>query len=154
LNDVCSGPAWEGIQTRVDRGEPVAEVLPSADGEIAVFAAVPVHIDGTRLVAWMRRIEELKRSSYVPEIGRVSEPPRIEDLAGLELDEEDLADVRMCRPGNCGLALSDAEMTRLQRAAQGGDNWKADMQREFPHLLEEHESTVIGPRQVESKIAH
>jgi hypothetical protein len=85
-------------RSRLDGDEPVARILPSRDGEIAVFAAVRVAVDGNRLVTWVRRIDDLKRSSYVPAIGRVSEPPRIEDLADLELDDEDLADVRACRP--------------------------------------------------------
>ena len=55
---------------QLDRGEPIARVLPGQDLEIAVFAAVHVDIDGDRLVAWMRRIEELKKSSYVLAIGR------------------------------------------------------------------------------------
>jgi len=50
---------------QLDRGEPIARVLPGQDHEIAVFAAVRVDIDGDRLVAWMRRIEELKKSAYV-----------------------------------------------------------------------------------------
>jgi hypothetical protein len=121
---------------QLDRGEPVARVIPGADGELAVFAAVRVHVDGNRLVAWMRRIEELKRSSYVPEIGRLSAPPRIEDLAGLELDEEDLAELRECRPGRCGIALSEAELTQLQRAAaDAGSEWKAGVQREFRRVV-------------------
>ena len=75
---------------QLDRGEPIARVLPGEDLEVAMFAAVPVGIDGDRLVAWMRRIEELKKSSYVLAIGRFSDPPRIEDLAGLTLDDEEL----------------------------------------------------------------
>jgi hypothetical protein len=133
---------------QLDRGEPVARVLPSVDSEIAVFAAVPVRIDGARLVAWMRRIEELKRSSYVPEIGRVSNPPRIEDLAGLELDEEDLADIRECRPGNCSVALSPAEMTLLQRAAdESGSAWRAGMQREFRRVVLQRITTFLAQGQ-------
>jgi hypothetical protein len=51
---------------QLDRGGAIARVLPGGDLEEAVFAAVPVEIHGDRLVAWMRRIEELKKSSYVP----------------------------------------------------------------------------------------
>ena len=64
---------------QLDRGEPIARVLPGQDHEIAVFAAVRVDIDGNRLVAWMRRIEVLKKSAYVLAISRFSDPPTIED---------------------------------------------------------------------------
>jgi hypothetical protein len=127
-----------GVDDRrqLDHGEPIARVIPSVAGEIAVFAAVPIHVDTNRLVAWMRRIEELKRSSYVPAIGRISEPPRIEDLAGLELDDEDLSDVLVCRPGNCAIALSAPEMTQLHQAAvDSGSDWKAGVQLEFRRVV-------------------
>ena len=78
---------------QLDRGEPIARVLPGQDHEIAVFAAVRVDIDGDRLVAWMRRIRELKKRAYVLAIGQFSDPPRIEDLAGLALDDEELSEV-------------------------------------------------------------
>jgi hypothetical protein len=121
---------------QLDRSEPVARVIPSVDGEIAVFTVVPVGADGNRLVAWMRRIEELKRSSYVLAIGRMSDPPRIEDLAGLELDEEDMAEVRACKPGDCVIALSAEEMARLQHAGAGAaGEWKAGVQREFRRIV-------------------
>ena len=94
---------------QLDRGEAIARVLPGDDPEVAVFAAVPVNIDGDRLVAWIRRIEELKKSAYVLAIRRFSNPPRIEDLADLVLDDRELSDIRACRPGHCGLNESPAE---------------------------------------------
>ena len=87
---------------QLDRGEPIARVLPSEDLEVAIFAAVPINLDGDRLMAWIRRIEELKRSSFVPAIGRLSDPPRLEDLADLTLDDEELSEIVSCRPGLCG----------------------------------------------------
>lgn len=120
----------------LDRGEPVARVLSGADLEVATMAAVPVNIDGDRLVAWMRRIEALKKSVYVVAIGRFAERPRIEDLAGLSLDEKDLTDLRSCRPRSCHLKLSNREMMQLQRAAATapGDS-KAAVEQAFRHML-------------------
>jgi hypothetical protein len=80
----------------------------------------------------MRRITELKRSSYVLAIGRFSDPPIIDDLSTLELDDDELSDIRKCRPGRCGLKLSATEMTELQRAAvDAGPEWKPAVQRAF-----------------------
>jgi hypothetical protein len=102
---------------KMDDGQPVAHVIASKDPEVAVWAAVPVNIDGDRLVAWMRRIEELKKSSYVLAIGRVSDPPRLDDLADLSLDDEEMSAIADCRPGHCDLKLSATEMTALQHVA-------------------------------------
>jgi len=121
---------------RLDRGEAIARTLSGQDREVAVFAAVRVHVDGDRLVAWVRRIEELKRSSYVTAIGRFSEPPRIADLEGLALDDEDLSEIQACRPARCGLHLSANEINDLQRAASdAGKDWKPAVQRAFRGVL-------------------
>jgi hypothetical protein len=104
---------------KMDDGQPVAHVVAREDPEVAVWAAVPVNIDGDRLVAWMRRIEELKKSPYVLAIGRVSDPPRLDDLADLSLDDEEISDIADCRPGHCDLKLSAAEMTALKHVAGG-----------------------------------
>ena len=121
---------------RLDRGEPLARALPGEDREVAVFAAVPVDIDGDRLVAWMRRIAVLKKSPYVLAIGRFSDPPRLEDLADLVLDDEDLSEIRQCRPGACGLKLARAEIDQLRSTAvEAGSAWKPALQDGFRRIV-------------------
>ena len=121
---------------QLDRGEAIARVVSGSDREIAVFAAVRVDIDGDRLVAWTRHIAELKKSPYVLAIGRFSAPPRIEDLEGLTLEDEDLSAIRRCRPGDCGLKLTSAEMDRLEHTLVGaGGNWKPALQDAFRHIV-------------------
>ena len=117
---------------QLDRGEAIARVLPGRDLQVAVFAAVPIDIDGDRLIAWVRRIEELKKSSYVLAIRRFSDQPRIEDLADLALDDEELSEIRACRRGHCAVRLSTSEMAQLQEAAaHAGSDWKAAVQQTF-----------------------
>ena len=105
-------------RSRLDEGEPVARVVASKDPEVAVWAAVSVNVDGDRLVSWMHRIEALKKSTYVLAIGRFSNPPRLEDLDDLSLDEDDTSDLAACRPAHCDFKLSAAEMAALQHAAE------------------------------------
>lgn len=125
-----------GDVDQLDHGYPVARILPSKGLEDGVFAAVRVGIDGDRLVAWTRRIEELKKGPYVLAIGRFSNPPRIEDLKELSLDSEDLAAIRTCHPGKCGLKLSADEMKQLQEVMKraGGDSETA-IQHAFRELM-------------------
>ena len=112
---------------QLDRGQPIARILPAAELEVAVFAAVPTDVNGDRLVSWIRSIGALKKSSYVLAIGRFSDSPRLEDLAGLALDDEEVSGVRQCRPGDCAFKLAAAEMAELQRAA--------DLQQAFRQML-------------------
>ena len=129
---------------QLDQGQSIARIVPSEDRELAVFASVRVDIDGDRLVAWMRRVELLKKSAYVLTIGRFSSPPRIEDLADLALDDEELSDVRSCRPGSCGLKLSSGEMNQLRgAAAAAGDGWKPALQRAFRTVVLERVNAYL-----------
>jgi hypothetical protein len=120
----------------LDRGQPIARVVRGADREIAVFAAIQVSIDGDRLVAWTREIGELKRSPYVLAIGRFSDPPTIQDLDSLTLDDGDLSAIRRCQRGDCGLKLAGTEIDRLrQTLTEAGDNWKPVLQDAFRQIV-------------------
>jgi hypothetical protein len=99
----------------LDRGEALVHLLPSHDREAAVFVAMPVHATAGRLIAWMRNIVDLKKSPVVQSIGRFSAPPRVEDLAGLRLDSDDLDTIRSCKPSSCGIKLRPDEIEDLQR---------------------------------------
>jgi len=118
-------------RSRMDAGDPIAHVIASKDPEVGVWAAVAVNIDGDRLVSWMHRIEELKKSTYVLAIGRFSDPPRLDDLADLSLDEEDASDLADCRPAHCDFKVSAAEMTALQHAAEQ----PGDLQQRFRQIV-------------------
>jgi hypothetical protein len=125
-----------GDRRELDRGQPIAHVVRGADREVGVFAAVRVDIDGDRLVAWTRNIAELKRSPYVLAIGRFSDPPRLEDLSGLMLDDGDLSAIRRCRPGNCAIKLAGEEIDRLRKKlAAAGDDWKPAVQEAFRQIV-------------------
>jgi len=103
---------------RLDEGQAIARVLPGEDRQIAVFAAVPVNVDGDRLAAWVWKIAELKTSAAVLAIGRFSDPPRLEDLGALTLDDADLDDIRDCRTPSASSCFSAFRLT-LRMAAPG-----------------------------------
>jgi hypothetical protein len=103
-------------RARLEGGEAVAWTLAARDRTLALFGAVRIAIDGDRLSDWARDIVALKRSAFVLEIGRFSDPPRLEDLNGLTFDADDLRDLRRCRPGDCAFQLSDGEIESMQQA--------------------------------------
>ena len=111
-------------RTRVDRGEALVKNLPARDANVSVLAVARTGATADRLIAWIREIARLKAGPQVRSIARFSNPPRLEDLASLTLDEEDLRDIRRCRPGDCSVRLSEAEITALKAAADtaGNDN--------------------------------
>ncbi|MEZ5292316.1 MAG: hypothetical protein R2745_14645 [Vicinamibacterales bacterium] len=113
-----------GERERLARGDVVVRPIAGADGQATVFAAAGIDAGAERVIAWMRKVDRLKRGPHVTAIGTFSVPPRLEDLDGLTLDEADVRDLARCRPGDCGLKLTAPEIQRVQRAAaSGGAPW-------------------------------
>jgi hypothetical protein len=130
---------------RLDAGGNIARVVPAQEHDIAVFAAVPVSVGGDRLVAWVRRIEALKKTSYVHAIRRVSSPPRLQDFDNLAVEPGDLDDIRNCRPGKCALKLSAPEIETLQSIIrQRGAEWRPSVEVAFRQLVFERIKTYIA----------
>ena len=80
-----------GDYARLDAGEALVELLPAESKEVAVRASLdqrrsgpPDSVDPAR--------RGTNKGRYVAAIGRFSEPPRIGDLKGLSLGDEDLID--------------------------------------------------------------
>jgi hypothetical protein len=123
-------------RARLDAGDTLIKVLPVENPELAVFGATRIEIDANRLVAWVRQVQDLYKGSYMPMIGRFSLTPHIEDLAGLVVDDQDLEDIRRCRPGDCGVKLSAREIETLQQAiAAAGAEWKPAAQAAFRRVV-------------------
>src|SRR6266542_3799749 len=119
-------------RARLDAGDTLIKVLPANNPELAVFGATRIDVDADRLLAWARQVEELYKGPYMPVIRRFSSPPHHDDLAAFTLSDKDLADIRTCRLGNCGVKLSGPEIERLQQAtAVAGADWKSATQRAF-----------------------
>jgi hypothetical protein len=126
----------EADRAGLDRDQVLARVLSGRDGQLAVFVATRLDASPDALVAWTRAIAELKRSRFVLAVGRFSDPPRPSDLGQLTLDQRDLDAIRRCRPGDCGLKLSAAEIESFAVAvAAPGDEWRDAVQREFRRVL-------------------
>ena len=100
----------------LDRGNTLVRVLPGREREVAVFSAIALKATGEDLMKGVRQIADLKRGPFVLAIRRFSDPPRIQDLEGLSLDETDLNSIQRCRPGSCDINLGSSEIERVQRA--------------------------------------
>lgn len=128
--DDAAGPTFlrksvgftEAQVAAVDGGQVVARLLPSVDKpEIAAFGSVRVRGDAAAFLQQLRDGVAFRRGPSILEIGRFSRPPRVEDLAGLTLDEGDYKAARQCRPGDCDIKMSRSAMERMHREL----DWKA-----------------------------
>ena len=82
--------------------------------EVAHVGAVYLDAPAEQVVERFRDIEQFERGPGIPQIGRFSDPPRIEDLQSLTLPAEDVADLAECRSGDCEVQLSADAMRRFR----------------------------------------
>ena len=103
----------EDRQKLAQRGV-VVRGLPSSDEQIGIIAVCAVAISPDAFVARVRTPGGLNGGQSVG--GRFDDPPVLENLARLSLDEGDLDRLRRCRPGDCRLNLGDDEISAVQQA--------------------------------------
>ena len=100
---------------KLDAGSAVVKSLDTpVRQELAHVGVVYVDAPIERLVERFRDIERFERGPGIPQIGRFSTPPQLEDLASLTLPADDVADLRRCRPGNCKVQFSAEAIRRFR----------------------------------------
>lgn len=82
--------------------------------QMSVIAVCAVAISPDAFVSRVRTIGRVHRAEMAA--GRFSDPPIVDDLAALTLDDGDLDRLRRCQPGDCRLNLADEEMAAIQSA--------------------------------------
>ncbi|TAK13279.1 MAG: hypothetical protein EPO35_10525 [Acidobacteria bacterium] len=111
---------------RIERGDTIVNTLPPRGRDVAMVAVTLTTMTPERLVAWAGDIERLKAVPTVHRVRRLSAQPALEEFAALSLPDDDIRDLRNCRPGKCEVKLTAAEMTELRREMQlAGPQWMA-----------------------------
>jgi hypothetical protein len=129
---------------RLDDRTVIVRILPGSGHELAALAAASLNVGADALVASVNNIAELKKSSFVPEIGRFSPTPRLEDVRNLTLDDGDVDEIARCRPDSCGLKLAPEEILRLQRTIpERGQRTKDRIEAEFRHIVVERAARYL-----------
>jgi hypothetical protein len=108
----------------------------SADHHVGLVLLARIETTPDRFVEKIRRSADLWKDQGVPVTGRFSEPARPADVETMRLPRGDLEALRRCKPGDCDVKLSDAEIARLQAAiARGGAAWREAAQNEFRQVV-------------------
>jgi hypothetical protein len=91
----------------LDRNRAVARTLKATDGrEVATPGVVRIGVPAAFYLDQLRDVVAFKKESgAVLQIGTFSKPGRIDDIAGLDLDQPHLRSLRRCRPGDCDMQL-------------------------------------------------
>lgn len=89
--------------------------------EVAAFAVMRLDVPPEFFLNKVRDIVSFKKSENVLQIGRFSDPPQLQDLAGLTLDPAEVDSIRRCRPAKCDFKLSAPFIQRFAKEV----NWSA-----------------------------
>jgi hypothetical protein len=88
--------------------------------EVAVAGATWINAPLERFLDAFRDIARFKKDEGVLQIGRFSDPPTLEDMAALTVDDDDL-DGKDCKVSDCSVRLPARELVRFRREI----DWKA-----------------------------
>jgi hypothetical protein len=96
-------------------GAPVTALIDvTAREEVAVFGAVWVDASPARYIAQLQDIERFESGGAFRVTRRISDPPRLEDFAEMDLPGEDVADLKRCRIADCEIKLSQPSIDRMR----------------------------------------
>src|SRR5262245_25861298 len=103
-------------QQRLLAGEAVTKLLESDPStEVAVFGGVWVNAPVASYLAAVKDIETFESGDAFRVTKKLSTPPALSDFDRLTLPEDDAADLRTCRVGDCEMKLSQSSMDRIRR---------------------------------------
>jgi hypothetical protein len=102
-------------------GGPLTKLLPSDQTkEVFVFGAIWINASPTEYVRRVKNIEDFEKGGGFRITKTISDPPRLEDFAQLQLPEDDVKDLRQCRPGDCDVKLSARGLQALRTQVRWG----------------------------------
>jgi hypothetical protein len=106
----------------MDKGQIVVRLPKTPEArEVAAFAIMRLDVPSEFFLEKVRDIVNFKKSDNVLQIGKFSNPPRIEDLASLTLDPVEIDTIRSCRINKCDFKMSAAFIERFRKEI----NWAA-----------------------------
>jgi len=97
-------------------GAPVTKILDADPArEVAVFGAVWIKASPEDYVRAVTDIERLEQGESFLVTKKISDPPKLEDFAALELPQADFDDLRTCKVSACEVKISQEALDRLRR---------------------------------------
>jgi hypothetical protein len=107
----------------IGHGKVVAQVLPtSAPSEIVAFGAIYIKASPEDYLRLAQNLNNFRGLPNYLGIRQCSAPPKLSDFGGFVLEDDDINELKSCRPGKCQLQLPTeidggvSEIGRLVRA--------------------------------------
>jgi hypothetical protein len=119
----------------IHNGKAIAKILESPNrDEVFVFGAVYINSTPERYLKFASDLDALRKLPSYLAIREFSNPPQLSDLDGFVLDEEDVKQLKECKPGHCEVQLPTDAMDEFHKSV----NWSAsDVQDQVNHLAQQ-----------------
>ena len=92
--------------SELERGQTVVKLPPTIEQrEVAAFAIMRMRVSPEYYVNKFQDIVNFKKSENVLQIGKFSNPPKLEDLSNLSLEPADIEAIRQCHINKCDLKM-------------------------------------------------
>jgi hypothetical protein len=99
---------------RLARGETVVRLLRTGnDRDVALVGAVQVDAPRSFFIERQRDFSRALRARNRTQVQRFGEPAVLGDVQGLVVSDDDLKELRACKPHDCNFKLPAADMTRF-----------------------------------------
>jgi hypothetical protein len=106
----------------IELGKAVAQILPTpAPSEVAVFGAVYINASPESYLKLVQTLPSLRPSRHYLGVRQFSTPPKLSDLEGFILEDDDINELKSCKPGKCQLQLPTESMKEFQESV----DWSA-----------------------------
>src|SRR5262249_12313931 len=87
-----------------------------SEGEISVVGAVRIRASKERVADYFHLLVTYVDGQVTLQIGQFHNPPRAEDAASLTLPDDDVKNLRKCKPGDCDVKIGGAGLAEIQSA--------------------------------------
>jgi hypothetical protein len=106
----------------ISHGKAFAKILDSGSADqVIVFGAVHIEASPESYLKLAGDIDALRKLPNYLAIRKFSDPPQLSDLDGFTLEEEDIKQLKNCKPGHCEIQLPAESMEEFQKKV----NWSA-----------------------------
>lgn len=103
-------------------GKAIAKVVESrTPDEVFVFGSVYVEAKPESYLEFASDIDALRKLPGYLAVQKFSDPPQLSDLDGFSLEEEDIKELKKCKPGNCEVQLPTEAIETFQQSV----DWSA-----------------------------
>jgi hypothetical protein len=106
----------------IELGKAVAQVLPTpAPSEVVIFGAIYINASPENYLKLMQNLHSFRASRHYLGVRQITTPPKLSDFEGFVLEDDDITELKNCKPGKCQLQLPTESMKEFQESV----DWSA-----------------------------